>query len=634
MVVAVSVSLLLLAGPPVASAADTLAIYNVFGGAGQLSSPIDLTLDGAGNAIVADTGNHRVQKFARDGTMIWSRGKTGADGVPAAGSGPGEFNRPKDVAVAPDGTILVADSDNSRVQRLSAAGAPLASYAMRFDPQSMSVDAAGDMYMVDSSGNRVFRASAAGVILRQWGGAGEQPGQFRAPFDASVGGGFVYVADGDNARIQKFDTDGTYVAQWGKRAADPETAKPGEFSRPGGVSVTAGGRVFVIDRETARLDEFTADGKFVLRFGAERMLSDPGGVYAQGDEVVVADTGHSRAIRLLRAAAPGPGAFCDSATGTCSVGPTGVPSVSMPRGDRSAIRFVARSDICERLGRGAHLGKEAFFNGRPYAVKTVPEGFMVEIPPEDLATGSVLMSSKCRTAGGRRAEPRGGFDFETANENLGDVTLYDPSGFVRDAQTGKGIADAIVTLRSAPSFSGPFGFADPLSISPRINPQRTDRRGHYGWDVPDGYYRISVRRFGYRTLGASRVVTVPPPVTNLHVRLRRNPAQQARLIGPGGTVGRLRLGAGRSAAQRIARRLSPQPRMRFRGGKLVSIELTSRRFRTGAGAGAGSTEADLKIAYGRRLVRRGSRYRLGRLTFVVRRPNGAAGVVRLVRLGR
>lgn len=628
-----------LALPASAPAAETLGIFSVIGRPGQapgeLQGPIDLTMDSARNVIVADTGNHRVQKFGPDGSLIWSRGKTGADGQPTSGNGPGEFSSPKDAAVAADGTILVADSDNGRVQRLRAAdGGHVATYALTFGPQSMTVDGSGFMYMADSSGNRIHKANSAGAVVTSWGGAGSGPGQLSAPFDASVAGGFVYVADGNNARIQKFDTNGGFVKLWGTRATDRDKAKPGEFSQPLGVSATSEGRVFVIDKQTARLDEFDTEGRFRIRFGAERQLSTPGGVFAIGDDVVIADTGNSRVLRLLRAQTPGAGAFCDSSTGTCNLGPGGVPSVAMARGERSDVRFVNPTDVCVRLGLGAHQGKEAFFNGKKYPVVKVAEGWQVTIPAADLAGGSVLMSSRCPAqAGGARARAAQ-LSFSVVNENVGDVALYDPSGFVRDSKTRRGIRDATVTLQSSPNFSGPFGFADPLSISPRVNPQRTDRRGHYGWDVPNGFYRITVRRFGYRTLRASRVVTVPPPVTDLHVRLRRDPSQQARLIETRGSVGRLRLGMSRTAAQRVARRLRPRPRLRFRGGRLVRIEVRSSRFKTAPGVGVGSNEAGLRLAYGLRVTRRGGNYRIGRVSFVVRRPNRATGRVSIVRVAR
>jgi len=61
-----------------------------------------------GTVYVADTLNHRIQRFSADGTFL---GKWGSEG-----SGDGEFERPVDVAVAPDGTVYVADTDNQRIQ--------------------------------------------------------------------------------------------------------------------------------------------------------------------------------------------------------------------------------------------------------------------------------------------------------------------------------------------------------------------------------------------------------------------------------------------------------------------------------------------------------------------------------------
>jgi DNA-binding beta-propeller fold protein YncE len=631
--VALALAAVALAVAASAPAAETLATFRVVGAPGtepgQLRGPIDLTLDPAGNVIVADTDNHRVQKFSADGTLVWARGK--ADGT--AGNGPGEFRRPKDVAVAPDMSVVVADSDNSRIQRLTADGSFVTAYPQMFSPQSISVDADGSMFSVDTSGDRVHKLSSAGAVVKTWGGTGDQPGKFKAPFDASVAGGFVYVADGDNSRVQKFTNGGDFVKLWGTRARDPEKPKPGEFLRPTGISATSDGRVYVIDRDTNRLDEFTTEGEFRLRFGDARQLTSPGGVFALGSSLAVADTGRDRVVMLIRAETPAAGTFCDSTTGTCATGPNGVPTVTMPSGDRSDVRFVNPRDACERLGAGAHLQKQAFFNGKTYVVQKVAEGFMVEIPAADLVASSLIVRWTCRSVspkGAHTAQFTGG----VVDENWGDVALVDPSGFVRDSRTRKGIPGATVTLHSSPTFSGPFAFTDPLSISPRVNPQVSDRRGHYGWDVPQGSYRISVKRFGYRTLRASRIVSVPPPVTDLHVRLRRNASEQARLIEPKGSVGRLRLGMSRAEATRVAKRLRPRPRLRFRRGRLVSIELSSGRYRTGPGIGVTSTEAGLHLAYGRKAKRKGSRYRLGRASFVVSKANGATGKVRRVIVAR
>ncbi len=61
------------------------------------------------NVLVADLHNHRVQKFALDGTFLTSLGRRG--------SGPGEFEYPMAAAVAADGTVFVADFGNNRIQK-------------------------------------------------------------------------------------------------------------------------------------------------------------------------------------------------------------------------------------------------------------------------------------------------------------------------------------------------------------------------------------------------------------------------------------------------------------------------------------------------------------------------------------
>ena len=62
-----------------------------------------------GSVYVADMDNHRMQKFTSEGVFV---GKWGTQGT-----GDGEFDEPRGVAVASDGSVYVADSDNYRVQK-------------------------------------------------------------------------------------------------------------------------------------------------------------------------------------------------------------------------------------------------------------------------------------------------------------------------------------------------------------------------------------------------------------------------------------------------------------------------------------------------------------------------------------
>jgi len=64
--------------------------------------------------VTSDTPNHRIQRSSATGTFLGAWG--------SQGTGDGQFDSPRGVAVAPDGTVYVADSRNSRIQRFSATG--------------------------------------------------------------------------------------------------------------------------------------------------------------------------------------------------------------------------------------------------------------------------------------------------------------------------------------------------------------------------------------------------------------------------------------------------------------------------------------------------------------------------------
>ena len=102
-----------------------------------------------------------------------------------------------------------------------------------------------------------------------------------------------------------------------------------------------------------------------------------------------------------------------------------------------------------------------------------------------------------------------------------DFGIYiDPSGVVRDS-AGNPAPSAEVTLYRSAGAAGPF-FAVPsgsavMSPSNRLNPDSTDDAGRFGWDVVAGYYMVRAR------LGScaaeSSVLSIPPPVTDLDLRL-------------------------------------------------------------------------------------------------------------------
>ncbi len=94
-------------------------------------------------------------------------------------------------------------------------------------------------------------------------GAGAQSDLFQGPTDVAWdAAGNIYVADGvGNARIAKFDKNGRFVKSWGSRGL-----APGQFNTPHGIAIDAQGTVYVADKGNRRIQVFDADGNFKAQF--------------------------------------------------------------------------------------------------------------------------------------------------------------------------------------------------------------------------------------------------------------------------------------------------------------------------------------------------------------------------------
>ena len=128
----------------------------------------------------------------------------------------------------------------------------------------------------------------------------------------------------------------------------------------------------------------------------------------------------------------------------------------------------------------------------------------------------------------------GAYPCDPGNANIFDIPVpVDPSGFVM-TRTGIPLEHARVVLQRSDTKTGPFGPLPngslEMSASNRRNPDLTDLTGHFGWDVFPGFYRVAATHPGCRGTVLSRSSPVPPPVTDLRLRLNCPGLHRARTL--------------------------------------------------------------------------------------------------------
>ena len=324
---------------PYAQGVRELASQQIIGGGpgasqGQFNFPRSMAVAPDGTLYVADSGNHRIQVFAADGSFVREWGSScdlyaedQAGCVDPDGDGPlqlgdGQMREPWGIAVAPDGTVYVADTWNHRVVAFDSQGAFLnkwgtfvstngeagGSPAGFWGPRAIALDGAGNLYVTDTGNKRIEVFDPSGVFLGQYGSGGVVEGSFDEPVGLAiipkgegVPGGTVYVADTWNRRIQVFDVtfDGgqpvfTFVKAWPVEGWNSQSVVNKPY-----LAVDSEGFVYATDPELYRVLVFDKDGAFKATFGQygndAKTFALPNGIaIGPNDTVYVADADNHR----------------------------------------------------------------------------------------------------------------------------------------------------------------------------------------------------------------------------------------------------------------------------------------------------------------------------------------------------
>jgi DNA-binding beta-propeller fold protein YncE len=143
------------------------------------------------------------------------------------------------------------------------------------------VDPAGNIWTTDIKNHLVCKHRPEGKVvltLGEAGHAGTDEKHFDRPTDVAVlPAGDIFVTDGyGNRRVIHFDKTGKYINQWGE-----DGTKPGQFALPHSIVADKHGRLYVADRENARIQVFDTSGKLLAVWSD---IIAPWGLYLTGSE--------------------------------------------------------------------------------------------------------------------------------------------------------------------------------------------------------------------------------------------------------------------------------------------------------------------------------------------------------------
>lgn len=257
--------------------------------AGNLNVPSAIALAADGTLIVADTGSHTIKRInPQNGeTKIIA----GAENQSGFADGPGSearFNAPVGVTVAKDGHIFVADTYNDRIRVI--------------DPQNR-------VYTIAGGPEPGFADSAVGSQAR-----------FDTPCGIAIAGdGWLVVADTGNHRVRRVQRDGavTTIAGTGEDTVRDGSFVEAAFNEPTGVAVDREGVIYVTDAggsalRVSRFNDSPGGGTVTTLVGLagggsaglvdgpieQALLNRPAGIaVARDGMIVVADAGN----KLVRA---------------------------------------------------------------------------------------------------------------------------------------------------------------------------------------------------------------------------------------------------------------------------------------------------------------------------------------------
>jgi sugar lactone lactonase YvrE len=291
-------------GPTVRTEGNQVIIGGTGAYPGQLQNPSDVAFDTNGNIYVADTNNGRINKYDAQGVFVKAIGGFQSPDV--------QLQEPWSMVVAGDGTMFVADTFAHRIVKFDADFNQVDTWGVGaqteaggdpfglFGPRDIALSPEGNVLITDTGNGRIIEYTAEGDFLRQFG----QKGTSGAPLDFSepVGiltdaNGDIYIGDFWNRRVVVLDRDLNQkrtitVDPWGSQAV----------SDRGYMALLPDGRLLVTDPTNGKVLAYGTDGALIVEYQfpseGSQNFTRPIGIATDGTSVLVADAAGSVVRKL------------------------------------------------------------------------------------------------------------------------------------------------------------------------------------------------------------------------------------------------------------------------------------------------------------------------------------------------
>jgi sugar lactone lactonase YvrE len=369
--------------------------------AAALDSPAGLALDSTGDLFIADSHNHRIREVSSATGTITTIAGTGAPGFSGDG-GPATAARldlPTALALDAAGDVYVADTNNHRVRRITAATGAIATVAGNGieafagdngpatsasidSPNGLALDSSGNLTIADTHNGRVRRVSAATGLISTVAGAGVVAGNVQS-FGGDNGpataaglalprgltldsAGNLYFADSANHRIRRISPTGVITTVAGQAtetfAGDNAPAVSASLDSPRSVAISPASLLTLADTANQRirqLDALPAPGPDIHTIAGLGTTSSSAALALSGPSVAAYGSGSVTATLTTMTTATGSVTFLDTSGGTqTTLGTAGLNSGAATV-STSTLASAAHSIVATYPGDAIHSAAQS-----------------------------------------------------------------------------------------------------------------------------------------------------------------------------------------------------------------------------------------------------------------------------------